>query len=99
MMPNLLSTLRSLANAFLGRTGKPDRAGTATSMAMDADFSYRDKPSAPEREPAGKVDPIDELMRIVAEQAAGTSKGRHHFRLLVFLLVFGNLALKNINCY
>ncbi len=66
-MPKLLSTLRSLANAFLGKTGKPDRVDTATRMAMDAG-SGRGKPSAPERELAEKVDPIDELKRIIGEQ-------------------------------
>lgn len=35
-MPNLLPTLRSIANAFLGKTCKPDRIDTVTSMAMDA---------------------------------------------------------------
>ena len=34
MLPNLLSTLRSLANAILGKTGKPDRVDTATRMAL-----------------------------------------------------------------
>jgi hypothetical protein len=38
MRPILLSTLRSLANAILGKTGKRDRFDTATRMAMDADF-------------------------------------------------------------
>ena len=33
-------------------------------MATDADFS-----APPEREPAQKVDPIDELKRIIGEQA------------------------------
>ena len=66
-MPKLLSTLRSLANAFLGKTGKPDRVDTATRMAMDAG-SGRGKPSAPERESAEKVGPIDELKRIIGEQ-------------------------------
>ena len=66
-MPKLLSTLRSLANAILGKTGKPNRFDTATRMATDA-RSGSGKPSAPERESAEKVDPIDELMRIVGEQ-------------------------------
>ena len=35
----MLSTLRALANAFLGKTGKPGHLDTATRMAMDADFS------------------------------------------------------------
>jgi len=35
------STLGSLSNAILGKTGKPDRLDTATRMAMDAGFSAR----------------------------------------------------------
>ena len=46
MRPKVLSTLSSLANAFLGRTGKLDCVDTATRMAMDADFSSRGKASA-----------------------------------------------------
>ena len=68
MRPKVLSTLSSLANAFLGRTGKLDCVDTATRMAMDADFSSRGEASAPEREPERKVDPIHELMRIVGER-------------------------------
>jgi len=68
MRPKVLSTLSSLANALLGRTGKLDRVDTATRMAMDADFSARCEPSAPERKPAPDVDPIEELMRIVGER-------------------------------
>jgi hypothetical protein len=68
MMLKLLSTLRSLANAILGKTGKPDRVDTATRMAMDADFSSRREPSTPKRQLAEKVDPIDELKRIIGEQ-------------------------------
>jgi hypothetical protein len=52
MMPELLSILRSLANAILGRPGKPDRLDTATRMAMDAVFSDRAEDAIPEREPA-----------------------------------------------
>jgi hypothetical protein len=37
MRRKLLPTLRSLANAILGKTGKPDRLDTATRMATDAD--------------------------------------------------------------
>ena len=74
MRPKMLSTLRSLANAILGRTGKPDRLDTATRMAMDADFRGRGEPiSARARtgaEGSPKVDPIDELMLIVGEQDA-----------------------------
>ncbi len=34
----MLSTLRSLSNAILEKTGKPGRLNTATRMATDADF-------------------------------------------------------------
>ena len=44
-----LSTLRSLANAILGKTGKPDRLDTATRMAMDVDFSDKDERPLPNR--------------------------------------------------
>ena len=54
-MAKLLSTLRSLANAIFGKTGKPDRLDTATRMARDADFSrQRRAASTLEREPARK---------------------------------------------
>jgi hypothetical protein len=68
MTKKLLSTLRSLANAILGRTGKPDRVDTATRMAMDADFSARGEPPMSQPEPGRDVDPIDELIRIVGER-------------------------------
>ena len=46
----MLSTLRSLVNAILGKVpGKPDRLDTATRMAMDADFTAK-----PKAEPKGK---------------------------------------------
>ena len=67
-MPKLLSTLRSIANAILGKTGKADGSDTATPVELDADFRGRDEPSTLEREPAQKVDPIDELKRIIGEQ-------------------------------
>ena len=63
----MLVWLRSLANAFLGRSGKPDRVDTATRMALDGDFSGRGEPSAPERDPAPDVDPLAELVRIINE--------------------------------
>jgi len=68
MRTKLLSTLRSLANAILGKTGKPDRPDAATRMAQDADFSDRGESPTPEPEPAQKVDQIDELIKIVGEQ-------------------------------
>ena len=70
MMPNLLSTLRSLADAFL--MGRPDRVDTATRMALDADLSGSGERSGPEREAAENVDPIDELKRLVGEQQPDT---------------------------
>jgi hypothetical protein len=70
----MLSTLRSLANAILGKTGKPDRVDTTTRMAMDADFSHRGEPSTPERESASNVDQIEELMIVVREPAATPSQ-------------------------
>ena len=48
-MLKLLSTLRSFANAFLGKTGKPDPVDTATRMAKYADFSGKGEPSTPKR--------------------------------------------------
>ena len=51
MRPKVLSTLRSLANAILDKTAKPDRLDTATHMAMDADFSDRGERST--SEPSG----------------------------------------------
>ena len=53
----MLAWLSSLANAFLGTTGKPDRVDTATRMAMDADFSRRGERSAPERGAGGQGRP------------------------------------------
>lgn len=65
----MLSTLRSLANAILGKVpGKPDRLDTATRMAMDADFSDRGERAPTLREPFRKVDQIEELRRILGEQ-------------------------------
>jgi hypothetical protein len=66
--PKMLSTLRSLVNTILGKTGKPDRLDTATRMAMNVDFSKSREIPTLDREPAKKIDPIDELMRIIGEQ-------------------------------
>jgi hypothetical protein len=75
----MLSTLRSLANAVMGKLpGKPDRLDTATRMAMDADFcdcGYATTPprepqrkgTRPPRLPQPKIDPIAELERILRE--------------------------------
>ena len=71
----MLSTLRSLVNALLGKvSGKSDRLDTATRMAMDADFTAKpnaepkENPQRDDRE-APKVDPIEELRRIVDSPA------------------------------
>jgi hypothetical protein len=64
----MLAWLRSLADAILGKTGKPDRLDVATRMAIDADFSARETAPPTTNEPAREVDPIDELMRIVGGQ-------------------------------
>ncbi len=64
----MLAWLRSIADAVLGKTGKPDRVDTATRMAMDTDFSDRGELPTPEPESAQKLDQIDELIRIVGEQ-------------------------------
>jgi hypothetical protein len=77
MMPKLLSTLRSLADAILGETGKPDRLDTATRMAMEAEFSVRGEPPMSQPEPERDVDPLAELIWIPA------SKGRTRRRAKV----------------
>ena len=77
----MLSTLRSLVNAYLGKVpGKPGRLDTATRMAMDAEpASFADFTTKPKAEPKGKsqrghreapkVDPIEELRRIIDSPA------------------------------
>ena len=64
-----LAWLRSMADAILGRVpGKPDRLDTATRMAMDADFSDRNKSPRRRRSlPADDVDPIEELERLTRD--------------------------------
>jgi hypothetical protein len=64
----MLSTLRSIINAIFGKTGKPDRADTATRMAADADFSDRGEPDRQGRAPVPDVDPLEELQRIVKDR-------------------------------
>jgi hypothetical protein len=74
--------LRSLVDAFLGKVpGKTSRPDTATRMAMDADFSYRQESmprglrSRRERDDGNLVkpgssadlDPVEELIRVVSE--------------------------------
>ena len=65
----MLAWLRSMADAILGRVpGKPGRLDTATRMAMDADFSDRNKPAGQHRSPpADDVDPIEELERLTRD--------------------------------
>ena len=64
----MLAWLRSLTDAILGKVpGKPDRLDTATRMAMDADFSNRgEREARVDREPPPDVDPLEELLQIVA---------------------------------
>ena len=65
----MVSWLRALTNAILGKvSGKPDRLDTATHMATDADFSERRESAKPVPDPVPKVDPIDELLRIINER-------------------------------
>jgi hypothetical protein len=66
MRARMLSILRAITNVMLGKV--PERRGrldTATRMAMDADFGGGGETASQKREPAQKIDPIDELMRIV----------------------------------
>ena len=58
--------LADVALAVARKTGKRIGLDTATRMAMEADFSRSSKPLALEPERA-KVDPIDELKRIIGE--------------------------------
>lgn len=63
--------LRVQVDAFLGKVhGKPGRMDTATRMAMDAEFS---NPRAPfpkgNYNPAGEINPLEELERIVSIHA------------------------------
>jgi hypothetical protein len=65
----MLTWLRSLAKAFLGRTGKLGRLDTATRMAMDVDFSGRGRTAVAKADPQEPpVDPLAELVRIINEQ-------------------------------
>jgi hypothetical protein len=73
-----MSRLRSLANAIVGKTGKPDRADTATRMARDADFSRTGRAGLRKKLVAGArcandkaPDPIEELKRIVDSPEKG----------------------------
>ena len=62
-------TLRSLATRSWGRPVSRIVSTPRQRMAQDADFRGRAEPASLKREPAQKIDAIDELMRIVA--AAG----------------------------
>ena len=66
----MLAWLRSLAEAILGKTGKPDHLDTATRMAMGRDFSATWETTSPARRDPQEppVDPIDELKRLIADQ-------------------------------
>ena len=65
----MLSCLRSIADAILGRVpGKPGHADTSTCMWLDADFNDRGKPGSEKRQrPAVDVDPLEELQRLTRE--------------------------------
>jgi hypothetical protein len=63
----MLSTLRSFANAILGKVpGKPDRLDAATPMAMDADLGAAASAGSA-REPESEVNPIGERERILKD--------------------------------
>src|SRR5580658_8657866 len=68
MRTKVLSTLRSLANAILGRLASRILPDAATRMAQDADFQPPGEPPTPKLAPAQKVDQIAELMRDVGAQ-------------------------------
>jgi len=57
--------LRRLANSVVGKTGKPDRLDTATRMAQISGAGASPQGQSASRRK--KIDPIDELMRIVAK--------------------------------
>ena len=66
-----------VALAVARKTGKRVELDAATRMSTDADFSLREEEAAPiEHPPHAKTDPIEELVRIVAE-----SPTRSLFRL------------------
>ena len=65
----MVSWLRALADAIRGKTRKPDRLDTASRMATEADFSEQRDPAKSAPDPVPKVDPIDELLRIINEPA------------------------------
>jgi hypothetical protein len=80
----VLSTLRSLANAILGRTGKPNRLDAGTHMAMEADFNDRGEPSTQERATMLKMDQIDELIRVLGAQGIEPEPPRGRSSVLSF---------------
>jgi hypothetical protein len=56
-----------VALAVARKTGRKVGLDTATRMVKDADFSVREGGTAGESEPFEETDPLDELVRIVAE--------------------------------
>lgn len=85
MLSTLTLSLRSLVNAILGKVpGKPGRLDAATRMAMDAEpASFAALAAKASAEPKGsprrdepevqKVDPIDELKRIIGNPSDSDS--------------------------
>jgi hypothetical protein len=59
---------RDVALSVARKTGKLVGLDTATRMSLDADFSERGEPQSPGIEPL-KVDPIDELKRLIRGRA------------------------------
>jgi hypothetical protein len=59
---------RDVALSVARKTGKRVGLDTATRMSLDADFSERGEPQSPGIEPL-KVDPIDELKRLIRGRA------------------------------
>ncbi len=60
-----------VALAVARKTGRRVGLDAATRMSTDADFSLReDEAASNERPPHAKTDPIEELIRIVAESAS-----------------------------
>jgi hypothetical protein len=75
--------LRSLANAGLSKTGKPDRLDRAARMAIDASFRDRGGPTTLARATFCKVDQLEELERISPQKErppkASTRQGNAAF--------------------
>jgi hypothetical protein len=58
---------RDVALVVARKTGKRVGLDTATRMSLDADFSKHGEPQSPGLEPQ-KVDPIDELKRLISDR-------------------------------